>query len=104
MAYCFKIQCEYSVLFQNPIMNITFYTSNNSLDDLQDFLNERLSPEYLICGRKNRSAPLPCNGKKTITTTVSPINLMIEVLKWADKSKMLYVLDFKKPYLTYPYF
>jgi len=56
---CSNSQCEYALLFQTPITNITFHTSHNSLDDLQDFLNERLSPEYLICGRKNRSATLP---------------------------------------------
>lgn len=82
---CSNSQCEYASKLQTPIMNITFHTSNNSLDDLQDFLCERFNSHYLICGRQNKNKTHPCNGQKNITTTVSPINLMIELLKWEGK-------------------
>ncbi|MBW0494148.1 hypothetical protein O181_033863, partial [Austropuccinia psidii MF-1] len=67
---------------------ITFHTSGNNINGLQEFLLERFNDEhFLICGQNNAENELEsyCNGEKTIKSVVSKIHLVIEILKWEGK-------------------
>lgn len=74
---CTNINCKINE--SQSSVYITYQTSNDSLDDLQEFLYNRLTEEDRICKLKN------CTGKKTITPVLSPIHMIIEILYWNSK-------------------
>jgi len=64
----------------NPLTYITHQTSNESIHDLQLFLDERMTTEGdMFCCYED------CTGIKTLTPTISTAHIVIEILYWNSK-------------------
>jgi len=62
------------------VMHFTFQINvDDNLSKLQNFLDERLIDNYLICGHND------CRGLKKVTTSVSEMHVFIDVLLWEGK-------------------
>jgi len=84
---CSDPNCERTT--SRPVAFLTFQTSDGSLNDLQIFLNQRLSIEKSVCGNIF-SNTIVCSNTKTIISKLSPLHIFIEVLYWNSKYYILY--------------
>lgn len=69
---CSKTICENYILIQTPVPYVTFRTSNNNLNSLQEYFLDGFNIEYLSYGQRTKYFERNiCNGEKTIRITVS---------------------------------
>lgn len=72
---CSNSECKR--LTRQPVTYITYQTSNESIHDLQLFLEERMETESdMLCSYED------CTGIKTLTPTISTAHIVIEILYW----------------------
>jgi len=65
---------------ERKIMNFTFQMNyDDKISTLQNFLDERLVNDFLICGHND------CQGLKTVTTSISEMHIFIDILLWEGK-------------------
>ncbi|CAI6373556.1 unnamed protein product [Macrosiphum euphorbiae] len=62
---------------ERKIMHFTFQINDNdNISKLQNFFDERLEKDFLICGHND------CKGLKTVTTDISEMHIFIDILIW----------------------
>ncbi|CAI6375745.1 unnamed protein product [Macrosiphum euphorbiae] len=62
---------------ERKMMHFTFQMNyDDSISTLQNFLDERLVNDFLICGNND------CRGIKTVTTIISEMHIFIDILLW----------------------
>lgn len=76
--------CQRSEITPTPITILMYNSNSNKLDDIQQFIDRRLSIEISKCGYV-KDHNNPCNGLKTTTVRESNMHLFIEILSWQGK-------------------
>jgi hypothetical protein len=78
---CSNKNCEkYPSVIERPISYITFEITNGQIQELQQFINKRLSVEKLAC--LHNSASSNCTGFQNIESKILPVLIFIEILFW----------------------
>lgn len=62
---------------ERKLMHFTYQiNSDDNISKLQNFIDERLDIDFLICGHND------CRGLKTVTTRISEMHIFIDILLW----------------------
>jgi hypothetical protein len=87
---CSNKNCEkYPSVIERPISYITFETTNGKIQELQQFINKRLSVEKLAC-LHNKNVSSNCTRFQNIVSKISPVLIFIEILFW--KGMIIFLL------------
>lgn len=71
---CSNSNCKRSLC--QVVTYITYQTPDENMNNLQQFLDNRLSEESSVCGYNE------CNGIRIIDPIVSNMHIIIEILYW----------------------
>lgn len=88
-SICSNKQCKKYQETVQPVHTITYSTTSGKIDDLQQFLNDRLITEESLCNYMSQ-----CTSLKKTTFEISSLHVMIEILFWRGINIYKYLIIF----------